>query len=91
MYHYQNLVGAGSPKALSCLAKAEKPAPTRRLAPTAVKVALFIGTILLIINHGYALFRGQMTSDRWISVLLTYCMPYLVNIHGQYISNSRKK
>ncbi len=62
-----------------------------QLAPTALKVALFIGTILLIINHGYALFRGQMTSDRWISVLLTYCMPYLVNIHGQYISNSRKK
>ncbi|OCR00371.1 hypothetical protein BCD67_00725 [Oscillatoriales cyanobacterium USR001] len=63
----------------------------RELAPTAVKVALTVGTVLFIINHGNALFRGEMTRDRWISVLLTYCVPYLVNIHGQYISDLRKK
>jgi len=63
----------------------------RQLAPTAVKVALTVGTVLFIINHGNALFRGEMTRDRWISVLLTYCVPYLVNIHGQYISDLRKK
>ena len=61
-----------------------------QLAPTALKVALFVGTILFIINHGNALWRGEMTRDRWISVLLTYCVPYLVNIHGQYISSLRK-
>ena len=63
----------------------------RELAPTALKVALFVGTILFIINHGNALIHGQMTRDRWIAVFLTYCMPYLVNIHGQYVSNLNKK
>lgn len=63
----------------------------RQLAPTALKVALFVGTILFMINHGNALFRGQMTRDRWMAVFLTYCMPYLVNIHGQYVSNLKKK
>ena len=61
------------------------------LAPTALKVALCVGTILFMINHGNALFRREMSRDRWISVLLTYCLPYLVNIHGQYTSNLRKK
>ena len=59
--------------------------------PTALKVALFVGTVLLIINHGNALLTGQMSRDRWISAALTYCVPYLVNIHGQFVSQIRAK
>ncbi|WP_421654415.1 nitrate/nitrite transporter NrtS [Leptothermofonsia sp. ETS-13] len=59
--------------------------------PTALKVALFVGTVLLLINHGHALLQGQMSRDRWISAVLTYCVPYIVNIHGQFVSASRKK
>ncbi|MBD2329301.1 nitrate/nitrite transporter NrtS [Alkalinema sp. FACHB-956] len=62
----------------------------RKLAPTAFRVALIVGTMLLLINHGNALIKGQMTRDRWLSAILTYCVPYMVNVHGQFVSASRK-
>jgi hypothetical protein len=52
--------------------------------PTGLRTALFVGSLLFLINHGAAVFRGEMTQERWISVLLTYAMPYLVNVYGQY-------
>ncbi|MGH1395674.1 MAG: nitrate/nitrite transporter NrtS [Trichormus sp.] len=58
----------------------------RKMMPTALKVAVVVGSILFTINHGAALIKGHMTSDRWIAATLTYIVPYLVNIHGQYIS-----
>lgn len=61
----------------------------RRFALTAFKVALIVGTILFAINHGWALLNGQMNRGRWISAGLTYIVPYLVNIHGQYISSMK--
>jgi hypothetical protein len=51
---------------------------------TGLKTALVVGSLLFIINHGIALSRGEMTSDRWISVAITYLMPYLVNVYGQF-------
>lgn len=54
-----------------------------KLMPTALRVALVVGTMLLAINHGAALVQGRMTRDRWLSGLLTYLVPYAVNIHGQ--------
>ncbi len=59
------------------------------LAPTAIRVALTVGSILLIINHGAAILNQTMTGDRWAAALLTYIVPYMVNIHGQYISRAR--
>lgn len=55
-------------------------------APTGLKVAFVVGTLLFAINHGTALLKGTMSRDRWISALLTYCVPYIVNVHGQYTS-----
>lgn len=60
-----------------------------KLAPTACKVALIVGSILFAINHGAALAKGEMTRNRWLSGLITYLIPYSVNIHGQYVSRSR--
>jgi hypothetical protein len=51
---------------------------------TGLKTALLVGSLLFLINHGPALLRGEMSRERWISVLLTYAMPYLVNVYGQY-------
>lgn len=59
------------------------------LIPTAVQVAIVVGSVLLTINHGAAILSNTMTRDRWISALLTYCVPYLVNIHGQFVARSR--
>jgi hypothetical protein len=52
--------------------------------PTGLKTAIFVGSLLFIINHGTAVLRGEMNRERWISGLLTYAMPYLVNVYGQY-------
>jgi hypothetical protein len=52
--------------------------------PTGLKTALVVGSLLFIINHGLALSRGEMTAERWGSVSITYLMPYLVNVYGQY-------
>jgi len=59
------------------------------LMPTSLKTAAFVGSLLFLVNHGLAFLRDQMTSERWISVALTYVMPYLVNIYGQYSYRSR--
>ncbi|TVP64676.1 MAG: hypothetical protein EA343_04985 [Nodularia sp. (in: Bacteria)] len=57
-----------------------------RLMPTAVKVALIVGSILFMINHGSAFWQGKMSRERWISAAISYLVPYCVNIHGQYVS-----
>lgn len=51
---------------------------------TGLKTAVFVGSLLFIINHGLALFRGEMNHERWLSAIATYAMPYLVNVYGQY-------
>lgn len=51
---------------------------------TAIRVALVVGSILFTINHGKALLENKMTKERWVSGLLTYCVPYMVSLHGQY-------
>ena len=56
------------------------------LMPTALKVSAVVGSLLFAINHGEAVARGQMTCNRWLSGLLTYLVPYGVNIHGQVAS-----
>ncbi len=61
-----------------------------KFVPTGLKVALVVGSILFLVNHGNALVQGQMSRDRWIAAILTYCVPYMVSIHGQHSSHSRK-
>ncbi|HAJ57932.1 MAG TPA: hypothetical protein DCP31_00580 [Cyanobacteria bacterium UBA8543] len=52
--------------------------------PTGLKTAVVVGSLLFLINHGSAFIRREMTQERWISALITYIMPYLVNVYGQY-------
>ncbi len=54
-----------------------------QFASTAVRVALVVGSLLFVINHGAAVASGRMSRDRWLAVLLTYTVPYMVNVHGQ--------
>ncbi len=61
------------------------------LAPTAIKVAVVVGTVLFLINHGAALAQGNMTRQRWFSAGITYLVPYGVNIHGQFSYRQKQK
>jgi hypothetical protein len=48
---------------------------------SALKVALVVGTVLLLINQYDALF--STTELRWFPALLTYCVPFTVFLLGQ--------
>jgi hypothetical protein len=41
--------------------------------------ALLVGTILIVINHGDALIRGQVDANRLFKIVLTVCVPYIVS------------
>lgn len=62
----------------------------RDLRLGAARVALVVGTLLFSLNHGPALANGKMTPTRWLAGLLTYAVPYSVNIHGQYAYRKRQ-
>jgi hypothetical protein len=50
---------------------------------TSAKVALFVGSILALINYGDRLFlRYDMRSLDWIKLAVTYCVPYCVATYG---------
>ena len=55
----------------------------KQMMPTAIRVALVVGSLLFIINHGSAFLSGNMNRDRGLSAGLSYLVPYGVNIHGQ--------
>ncbi len=47
----------------------------------AIRVALVVGTILLVINQYAALFGDEPL--RWLPAILTYCVPFVVFLAGQ--------
>ncbi len=48
-----------------------------------IKMALVVGTLLALINHGQAIVTGHFTSDRLLPMLLTYCVPFSVAMYSQ--------
>ncbi len=48
-----------------------------------IKMALVVGTLLAVINHGQAIVTGHFTSDRLFPMLLTYCVPFSVAMYSQ--------
>ena len=51
-------------------------APVRRRA---IRYAVVVGAILLTINHGDAILRGDLPPDRLLRMGLTMLVPYLVS------------
>lgn len=57
----------------------------QRSIPTSIlgnafKVALSVGTLLNLVNHGQALFHGG--DVEWGRVLLNYCIPFGVSAYS---------
>ena len=44
----------------------------------ALKVAMLVGSILAVINHGDALLSGDASTTVWIKIVLTFVVPYCV-------------
>ena len=51
--------------------------------PTALRVALVVGSLLFTLNHGSALLKNNMTRNRWLSGFLSFMTPYMVSIYSQ--------
>jgi hypothetical protein len=49
----------------------------------AIKLALVVGTILALINHGQAIITGHLTLDQLLPMLITYCVPFSVSMYSQ--------
>lgn len=47
------------------------------------KTALVVGSILGVINHGFALVTGHFTIDQIAPLLVTYLVPFTVATYGQ--------
>ena len=52
---------------------------SKQVFPRAVRVALIVGTILALINHGDKIIPVSMTSLDLVKVVLTYFVPYSVS------------
>jgi hypothetical protein len=48
-----------------------------------MKLALVVGTILALINHGQAIITGHLTFDQLLPMLITYCVPFSVSMYSQ--------
>ncbi len=66
--------------------RAVRPLPSRlelALSPPvvrrALKIAAVVGTILILINHGDALLRGDLSPWRLFKMGLTVIVPYMVS------------
>jgi hypothetical protein len=44
----------------------------------AIRTSLFVGSLLVLINHGPEMFDGSLTFGRWLRIGLTYVVPYSV-------------
>ena len=60
---------------LACLCATSDGVPRRSLT-----VALVVGTVLNLINHGDAILA--MAPVSWLKIALTYCVPYAVCTYG---------
>ena len=45
----------------------------------AIKYAIVVGTVLIAINHGDAILRGNLTVDRLFKMALSVVVPYCVS------------
>jgi hypothetical protein len=48
-----------------------------------IKMALIVGTVLALINHGQVMFTGHFTFDQLVPLLITYCVPFTVAMYSQ--------
>lgn len=47
-----------------------------------IKVAVVVGTILMLINHGDIMMQGAIEEHHILKILLTYLVPYLVSTYS---------
>ena len=54
-------------------------AVTATVVRRATMTAVIVGAFLVAVNHGDAILHGDMPASRWVRMLLTIAVPYLVS------------
>lgn len=57
-------------------------ATRRDVVARAAKTAALVGVILVAINHGDALLRGELDLARLAKIVLTFAVPYCVSTYA---------
>lgn len=52
---------------------------SRKIVHRAVFIAVIVGNVLALINHGDSFFLGTMERSDWLKVALTFLVPYTVS------------
>ena len=55
---------------------------SRQVAVPALKVCIFVGTVLALINHGGAILKFDLSTERLLQIALTYLVPYCVSTYS---------
>ncbi|WP_426357250.1 nitrate/nitrite transporter NrtS [Pseudocolwellia sp. HL-MZ19] len=55
---------------------------SKKVVSSALKVALIVGTILAVINHGSTLLEMDLSGEKIAQILLTYLVPYCVSTYS---------
>ena len=56
-----------------------------------LKIAVVVGTILVCINHGDLILKGDTEKIEWYKIALTYIVPYCVSTYSAIVSSVIKK
>jgi len=51
-----------------------------------IPIALFVGTVLSLVNQGSVIFGGHATATTWIRVGVNYLVPFCVSSSGFFAS-----
>ncbi|MEO0401124.1 MAG: nitrate/nitrite transporter NrtS [Pseudomonadota bacterium] len=52
----------------------------------AAKIALIVGVVIAIINHGDSMMKGTMTATAWLKCVLTFLVPYSVSTYSSVMA-----
>jgi len=66
-------------------------AVSRRVVLTATRIALIVGTLLAIINHGPTLLALEVSGPAWLQIGLTYLVPYGVSTYSSISMLAKQK
>lgn len=52
---------------------------SRRVVVQAIRIAIIVGTILALINHGEKILGMSLSGRDWFKVIISYLVPYVVS------------
>tara|TARA_R110002111_G_scaffold120446_7_gene183657 strand:+ start:1464 stop:1718 length:255 start_codon:yes stop_codon:yes gene_type:complete len=55
---------------------------SKEVMATAFRVALVVGSILAIINHGPKIYLGTLSQENVYQIIITYLVPYCVSTYS---------